>query len=194
MTIEWRKHVGRPVQVTGFVTDTGASLTIDVEQYTVSDDDPRPVNQHGTPDLVLKDLAGVEQRLSAFEGRVVVLNFWATWCVPCRIEMPTLARTQKAYPRSDVTVIAAASDGPSSRSLIDKLIKSAEITFPIWLGANPSDMRAFGFGNTVPCTVLIDREGRIRWRKVGLVPEAELRVQIDQALRDGKPNVTATSP
>src|SRR5205085_2555439 len=74
-------------------------------------------------ELALKDLFGVEQRLSTFRGRIVVLNFWATYCVPCRKEMPDLAAIQNQFAALGVQVIGAAADSAADKPKVMQFIK-----------------------------------------------------------------------
>ena len=79
-------------------------------------------------DLALKDLFGVEQKLSGYRGKIVVLNFWATWCVPCRQEMPDLAAIQNEYAALGVQVVGAAADALTDRPKVMQFTKT-RITF-----------------------------------------------------------------
>lgn len=133
--------------------------------------------------LALDDLDGEPRRLADYRGRIVIVNFWATWCGPCRAEMPVLAAIHRAYRDRGVEVIGAASDGAGSRDLVRRLATGAKVEYPIWLGANASDQRAFGFGSAIPATAILDREGRIAWREVGTVTEIELRRELDRLLQ-----------
>ena len=133
-------------------------------------------------DLTLKDPFGTEQRLSALKGRVVVLNFWATYCVPCRKEMPDLAAIQNEYAALGVQVIGASADEQGDRAKVLQFVKETKINFPIWVGATTSEMMRFGLGAALPGTVLIGRDGRIMKVISGIVNQADLKKQIDTIL------------
>ena len=133
-------------------------------------------------DLVLKDPFGSEQRLSTLKGRIVVLNFWATYCIPCRKEMPDLAAIQNEYAALGVQVIGASTDEPESRADVLKFVKETKVNFPIWLGATTTDMIKFGLGAALPGTVIIGRDGRIVNVISGVVNQADLKKQIDSML------------
>ena len=96
---DWLEYIAKQVEVTGRLRASKDQQYIALDKLTVISDaveDARQSNAVGTaPDLVLKDLFGFEQSLSAYRGKIVVLNFWATWCVPCRKEMPDLAHYPK---------------------------------------------------------------------------------------------------
>jgi thiol-disulfide isomerase/thioredoxin len=133
-------------------------------------------------DLALRDLFGAEQRLSALRGRVVVLNFWATYCEPCRKEMPDLAAIQNNYAALGVQVIGASADEAAARAKVLSFIKETKLNFPVWLGATTGDMERFGLAPVLPGTVIIGRDGRIAWHKSGVVKEAEVKKKIDELL------------
>ena len=88
--------------------------------------------------LTLKDPFGTEQRLSALKGRIVFLNFWATYCIPCRKEMPDLAAIQNEYAALGVQVIGASTDEAEDRAKVLQFVKETKINFPIWMGATTS--------------------------------------------------------
>jgi thiol-disulfide isomerase/thioredoxin len=134
------------------------------------------------PDLSLTDLSGIEQTLRSRRGRIVVLNFWGTFCLPCVQEMPDLAAIQAEYAAMGVEVIGAAADAIEDRPKVLSFVKKYRINFPIWLAASAEDMRRFGVGEALPATVVIDREGKIVWQKRGVTSKEELSKQIDGLL------------
>lgn len=133
-------------------------------------------------ELALPDLFGTEQKLSAYRGRVVVLNFWATYCVPCRKEMPDLAAIQNSYAALGVQVIGASADEAKAKADVLKFIKETKLNFPVWLGATVGDMERFGLAPALPGTVIIGRDGKIVWHKSGAVKEADVKREIDKLL------------
>jgi thiol-disulfide isomerase/thioredoxin len=133
-------------------------------------------------ELALPDLFGTEQKLSAYRGRVVVLNFWATFCVPCRKEMPDLANVQNSYAALGVQVIGASADEATAKPDVLKFIKETKLNFPVWLGASVSDMERFGLAPALPGTVIIGRDGKIVWHKSGAIKEADVKKEIDKLL------------
>ena len=133
-------------------------------------------------ELALPDLFGTEQKLSAYRGRVVVLNFWATYCVPCRKEMPDLAAIQNSYAALGVQVIGASADEAKAKADVLKFIKETKLNFPVWLGASVGDMERFGLAPALPGTVIIGRDGKIVWHKSGAVKEADVKREIDKLL------------
>ena len=182
---EWLDRIGGQVEVTGRIYSKKDKQYVSVEQYKFLSD--APTNQQpsvvGTEvELNLKDLGGVEQRLSAYRGRVVVLNFWATWCVPCKQEMPDLLAIQNAYAAFGVQVIGASADQIGDRAKVIDFIKQMKINFPIWLGATTADMQRFGVGPGLPATVLIGRAGKVVVLHYKTINQAQLRKDIDRLL------------
>jgi thiol-disulfide isomerase/thioredoxin len=133
-------------------------------------------------ELALPDLFGAEQKLSAYRGRIVVLNFWATYCVPCRKEMPDLAAIQNSYAALGVQVIGASADEATAKPAVLKFIKETKLNFPVWLGATVGDMERFGLAPALPGTAIIGRDGKIVWHKSGAVKEADVKKEIDKLL------------
>jgi thiol-disulfide isomerase/thioredoxin len=138
---------------------------------------PTPISDDAA--LALKDLTGAGQSLAQYRGRVVVLNFWATWCEPCKKEMPDLSAIQNEYAARGVQVIGAAGDAPADSAKVLKFIREFEISFPVWVGATTDDMKRFGVGTVLPATVVIDRDGKIIRRQIGIINPGELRQFLD---------------
>lgn len=182
----WLEFIGKRVAVTGSFrkTDKVEAFRVDTVTVTAPSMAERQASQaHGQEvDLVLKDLSGAEQRLSALKGRIVILNFWATYCIPCRKEMPDLAAIQNQYAAFGVQVIGATADAAEARAEILKFIKETKINFPVWVGATANQMMRFGLGGALPGTVVIDSEGKIAKIISGVVNASELKKQIDQML------------
>ncbi|HWQ03582.1 MAG TPA: TlpA disulfide reductase family protein [Candidatus Nitrosotenuis sp.] len=129
-------------------------------------------------ELVLRDQHGTAVRLSDLRGKIVVLNFWATWCVPCREEMPMLEKLFREFAERGVIVIGASADDEKTQSKIAPFVKKSKVTFSIWLGATTQHMEALNLGTALPATAVLDREGRIVGRILGPLEEADLRRRI----------------
>jgi len=136
--------------------------------------------------LELRDLAGQRVTLESLRGRIVVLNFWATWCVPCREEMPMLERIQREYAARGIVVVGASADDEKTQRQIAPFLRKNKLTFPIWVGATTQDMESLALGAALPATAVIDREGRIAGRIVGPLEEADLRRRIAWMLGEGQ--------
>ena len=178
----WLEFVGRKVAVTGTVEKK--KLRVDaLEVLAPSIAEQEAANVIGKEiDLVLKDPFGSEQRLSALKGRIVILNFWATYCIPCRKEMPDLAAIQNNYAALGVQVVGASTDEVENRAKVLQFVKETKVNFPIWMGATTADMIRFGLGAALPGTVIIGRDGRVVKVISGVVNQADLKKQIDAML------------
>jgi thiol-disulfide isomerase/thioredoxin len=182
----WLEFIGKRVLVTGSLRnkENGGVVRVDTLKVTrLSLAEREAANARGQEiDLKLKDLSGIEQQLSALKGRIVILNFWATYCVPCRKEMPDLAAIQNEYAALGVQVIGASADEAENRAEILRFIKETKINFPVWLGATTAQMIRFGLGGALPGTVVINRDGTVAKVISGIINPVELRKQIDEML------------
>lgn len=138
-----------------------------------------------TPDLPFVDETGAERSLKEFHGKVILLNFWATWCAPCREEMPSLDRLQAEMGGARFQVVTLAT-GRNPLPKIQKFFEEAGVTrLPMFKDEKQSIARAMGIAG-LPVTVIIDAEGREVARLIGGAewdaPEAKA---ILQAIIDG---------
>lgn len=182
----WLEFIGKRVAVTGMVQKKKSESVIRVDALNVLA--PSLAEQEAAKvvgkevELTLKDPFGTTQGLSALKGRIVVLNFWATYCIPCRKEMPDLAAIQNEYAALGVQVVGASTDEAEDRGKVLQFVKETKVNFPIWLGATTSDMVRFGLGAALPGSVVIGRDGRIARVISGIVNQADLKKQIDAML------------
>jgi len=113
------------------------------------------------PDVTLNDLAGSPQSISQWDGKVLVVNFWATWCEPCRREIPLLNALQSEYGGRGVQVIGVAIDELPS---VQDFLKSVPISYPVLIGEQEAVDALAGFGaemTVLPYTAFVRRDGRI---------------------------------
>jgi thiol-disulfide isomerase/thioredoxin len=182
----WLEFIGKRVAVTGTVQKKKTVNLVRVNTLQVlapSIAEQEAANVVGKEiDLTLKDPFGTEQRLSALKGRIVILNFWATYCIPCRKEMPDLAAIQNEYAALGVQVVGASTDDPTDRAKVLQFVKETKVNFPIWMGATPTDMVRFGLGSALPGTVIIGRDGRVAKVISGVVNQPDIKKQIEAML------------
>ena len=133
------------------------------------------------PALELKDLRGRTVRLSDYKGKVVLLNFWATWCPPCRAEVPDLVRWQREYAKEGLQVIGVTYP-PTNRAAVRRFLRRHRVGYPVLLGTR-SSKALFDEGVTLPFTVVIDREGNVRERIEGILLPDEFEEKVGPLLR-----------
>ncbi|MCB1691586.1 MAG: TlpA family protein disulfide reductase [Pseudomonadales bacterium] len=112
------------------------------------------------PDFTLKSTKGENLRLKEYRGKVVLLNFWASWCGPCRQEMPVLERIRSRYEPLGVVVLGVNVDSDEGKALA--IAKDAGVNFPLLLDTGQGVSEAYDV-SAMPFTVLVDRDGNVSW-------------------------------
>ena len=142
---------------------------------------PPPITKSGpAPDFTLQSLDGTSMRLSDLRGKAVLLNFWATWCSPCKIEMPWFIELQKQYGAQGLQIVGVAMDD-SSKEDIAKFAKDMGVNYPVLLGKEEVG-DAYGGVPALPETFFIGRDGKIVDKIIGLKGKAEIEDSIKKAL------------
>jgi thiol-disulfide isomerase/thioredoxin len=135
-----------------------------------------PCDAASTPanlEFTLKDVNGRDVSLSAYTGKVLMINFWATWCPPCRIEIPGLRDLYDRYRRQGLEIVGINVDEPPST--IRPYARDMQINYPLLIGQGRDDVKeALGPLAGVPTTLLIDRNGTVCRRVVGGGPTDNL--------------------
>ncbi|VAW94615.1 Thioredoxin family protein [hydrothermal vent metagenome] len=135
------------------------------------------------PDFTLKSRSGQNVRLSDLRGQVVMLNFWASWCGPCRQEMPILEQLHKRYGKLGFTVVGVNVEQDTSKAVA--YLRDIKVSFPI-LYDNTSKVSKLYDVRAMPTTVMIDRNGNMRFKHHGYKPgyEKDYKKQIKQLIRE----------
>jgi len=133
------------------------------------------------PPLKLRDLRGRVVRLSDYKGKVMLLNFWATWCPPCRAEMPDLVKMQREYGSRGLQIVGITYP-PETVGRVRRFARRLKVNYPIALGTQQTKAN-FTDDNTLPLTVIIDREGTIRGLIAGILLPEEFEQQVKPLLR-----------
>ena len=135
------------------------------------------------PDFVLKSSAGNNLRLSEYRGDVVMINFWATWCGPCRQEMPLLDDLYGRYQRVGFTLLGVNIDDDSRRAM--KMIEELGVKFPVLFDESKEVSKLYAV-DAMPVTILVDREGTVRHVHHGYKPgyEEKYLTEIRSLLRE----------
>ena len=141
---------------------------------------PKLLQSGPAPDFSLQALDGKTTRLSDFRGKAVLLNFWATWCGPCKIEMPWFVDLQKEYGSQGLQIVGVAMDDASKED-IAKFAKDMGVNYPILIGKEAVGDE-YGGVPALPESFLIARDGRIVDRIIGLKGKAEIEDAVKKAL------------
>jgi thiol-disulfide isomerase/thioredoxin len=136
------------------------------------------------PDFDLKRLDGKNLKLSDLRGKAVLLNFWATYCGPCKIEMPWFVELQKEYGPQGFQIVGVAMDDASNED-IAKFAKEMGVNYPILLGTE-SVGQSYGGVNALPTTFFLDRDGKLIAREFGLQSRSVFVDHIKRALSQGQ--------
>ena len=132
------------------------------------------------PQFVLRDVNGRTVRLSDYKGKVVLINFWATWCPPCRAEMPDLVRLQSEHAKQGLQIIGITYP-PERKSRVRRFARSLKVNYPIILGTRQIKAR-FSSEETLPLTVVINRDGTVSHIISGILLREEFEEKIKPLL------------
>ena len=155
-----------PPEVFTFVPPPGA---VEVEQFGMAS--APAMEGRPAPGFTLTSLGGKKRSLEQYRGRIVLLDFWATWCAPCRKELPHLEALYRKYGKDQLVVFAI--NTSEARGKVEDFIRRSGYTFPVLLDTDGSVMSSFGV-TSIPQIFVIDREGKIAVHLVGLRSEDSL--------------------
>jgi peroxiredoxin len=161
---------------------TTVALVVAFALPAVAPADLTPATSRKTaPDFTLTDAKGAPVKLSAYKGRVVLLDFWATWCTGCKVEIPWYVEFQSKYKKSGLSALGVSMDEDGWKS-VKPFLQQHKINYPIVIGNGDMGDR-FGF-SSMPATLLIDRDGRIADLHVGMVDKAAFENEIQTLLKE----------
>jgi len=139
------------------------------------------INQH-RPDFTMPDLSGAHRDIKEWDGKVLAVNFWATWCEPCKREIADFNSLQKQYGGKGLQFVGVALDDLAS---VQTYLKSKAIEYPVLIGEDEAVKVASHYGDdegVVPYTAFIDRKGRIAFIQYGAMPQDLAREVIESLL------------
>jgi len=171
---KWCRSGSRWVASVGLVVIVGLLLAAcgGSAQY------PMPGNP--APDFTLKDLQGRDVKLSQFKGKPVLLNFWASWCEPCRLELPLIEATQQKHQGQDLVILGVNNGEPPE--VVQSFVNENHLTFPVVLDASNEVSRAYQV-NGIPSSVFINSDGQIVNRHSGVFTERILSSYLNNILK-----------
>lgn len=153
--------------------------------------DGQPLLGQQAPNFTLVDLQGKKVSLADYRGKAVVVDFWATWCGPCRMEIPWLVELDKKYASQGLTVLGVATDTIDSdtgekdpHSTIARFVAQHHMEYPI-LMADLKVANQYGGIDSIPTTFFINRSGKVVASTVGLAPRGDIEADIQKALSTG---------
>jgi peroxiredoxin len=137
-------------------------------------------DRKAAPDFALKDARGADVKLSDYRGKVVLLNFWATWCGPCKVEIPWFVDFEDKFRDRGFAVIGVSMDEDGWQA-VKPYIREKSVNYRVVLGTD-AIAKSYGGIESLPTTLLIDRDGRIAAEHVGLVGKSTYEQQIGKLL------------
>jgi peroxiredoxin len=145
------------------------------------------------PSFALKNLSSQEVKLADFQGKVVLMSFWATWCKPCLAEMPEMVGLHGKYKARGFTVLGVNEDEEDKLDAVKKVVSVKKVTYPILLDPEHSVQGAYGVEG-LPCLILVDHHGMIQFSKTGYkkggLAWLEAEIQTALAGREVKPTLS----
>jgi cytochrome c biogenesis protein CcmG/thiol:disulfide interchange protein DsbE len=165
---------------------------------TVAGDVPQsetPLIGKPAPDFVLENLTGQTVSLASFKGRPVLINFWATWCGPCKIETPWLVELQNEYGPKGFQIVGISTEGddlkPDDREgwahdkeAIAKFVKQYHMQYPVLINGD-SLANAYGGLEAMPTSVYVNREGKVVAMQLGITSKEDMVADIEKAMGTG---------
>ena len=148
---------------------------------TVSAQSVKPAKDRKlAPDFTLKDASGKAVKLSDYRGKAVIIDFWATWCGPCKVEIPWFIEFQRKYKDRGLVVLGVAS-GDEDWTVVRPFAEQMKINYPVLQG-NDTTADLYGGIEALPTTFIVDREGRIAKIHIGLASKEDFENAIEKIL------------
>jgi peroxiredoxin len=156
-----------------------------------ADFDTSPLLNKAAPDFALRDLAGHSASLADYRGKAVLINFWATWCAPCRVEMPWFIELQQKYSAQGFVILGIDSDYPEDVPKVPGFAKKMGLNYPVLYG-NQQTATKYGCCDYLPMSFYVDRAGIVRYATVGLGDRNTLESYIQELLGPPSPTQLGT--
>lgn len=148
------------------------------------------------PDFSLQDLTGKKVALSSYKGKAVLVNFWATWCAPCKLETPWLVDLRKQYASQGFEILGISTEGDDlkqddkegwakDKSAISKFVQQEKVPYPVLMDGD-SISNSYGGLDAMPTSFFVDRNGTVVAAQLGLTSKDDIEANIRKALGTGK--------
>jgi len=149
------------------------------------DDSLYPANGKPAPIIKLENIDGQQCELGDYAGKVIIINFFTTWCAPCREEMTDLIKLGQKYASKDLVVIGIAMEKEEKKEKIRELIKEKHIDFPVWIDRRETVAESY-YINSIPVTFFVDKNGYVRRHYVGMLydPEEIFKEELEKYLNE----------
>jgi len=136
--------------------------------------------------FTLKDMNGKTVRLSTFKGKVVLLDFWATWCAPCKIEIPWFEEFQNTYGKQGLQVVGVSVDDPADK--LQGYARVMKMNYPVLVGLNHDDLQdTYGPMLGLPTSIMISRDGKVCSKHMGLTGKNKFEAEIKALVGEEPP-------
>ncbi len=146
-------------------------------------EDPTDANAVGKAaplDFTVKDMTGADVHLASYKGKIILLNFWATWCPPCKVEIPDLIALQEQY-KDDIVVLGFSVDDTAEQ--LQPFASEYKMNYPVLVGLGHENIQeAYGPMWGIPVTIIIDRDGRIAKKQSGIRTKEQIEREIKALL------------
>ena len=156
-----------------------------VQQDVASDEGLPNLRGKKAPPFTLKTQDGRKVSLADYKGKAVLVNFWATWCVPCKLEMPWFVDLEKQYASQGFEILGVNEDDEKDHGQIDKFAKKIGVNYPILLG-NDAISKAYGGIEVLPTSFYVGRDGKVVEEAAGLISRDEIEANIKKAMAAGE--------
>lgn len=178
------RNAAMSASMAGLATDTGTGTLVFHS----------PLTGRPAPDFTLEDLNGKQVSLASYRGKAVMINFWATWCTPCKIETPWLVALRDKYSSQGFEILGVSSQGDDAtpkdttvwdkdKAAIAKFAQQEKLPYPVLLGGDGIS-KPYGGVEDLPTSFFVNRKGVVVTAEMGLTSESDLEADIQKALKD----------
>ena len=165
-------------QGAGQQTNSTTESTTDTQEQPSSEENTTESNENSAPDFTVTDAQGNNVKLSDFKGKPVVLNFWATWCYYCKVEMPDFNEVYKENPDVQFLMVNATGTNGETVDSAKSYIEQEKYEFPVFFDSQHDALKTYGV-SSFPQTIFIDKDGNIVSHRIGMLTKDALQQEIE---------------